>query len=361
MRIWMRKALAAVLVLSLLCSGSVVLATEPTEILPTEYPTEAVPPTEAPAEEQTEAPAEEATEVPTEPKAVRYEVDTSTALYKVCASAASGLSYDQVLVYDATNDKLIFEDTKEGSKLYPASVTKLFSSWVALQILDPGDVITVGDEMKLVHAGSSVASLREGQRPYVRNLVEGMMLPSGNDAAIVLAVAAGRKLAEDENLDAEEAMYIFVDEMNRKAQELGFERSHFANPDGWHSGSHYTCINDMVIIAKLALSDETISRYIRRAKDEVTFASGHTLTWENTNKLLNEEEPYYRGDAIGMKTGYTRQAEQCLMSAYRCSDGRTLVVGVFGYADGNMRYSEINKLAKACKDQIKLETKEAKK
>ena len=352
MRIWMRRILAAVLVVSLLCSGSVVFATEPTEIPPAEYPAETVQPTEAPEEE--------AVEEPTEPNAVRYEVDTSTALYKICANTASELSYDQVLVYDATNDKLIFEDTREGSKLYPASVTKLFSSWVALQILDPGDVVTVGEEMKLVHAGSSVASLREGQRPYVRNLVEGMMLPSGNDAAIVLAVAAGRKLAGDENLDAEEALYTFVDEMNRKGQEQGFVRSHFANPDGWHSGSHYTCINDMVIIAKLALSNETISRYIRRAEDEVTFASGHTFTWENTNKLLDEEEPYYRADAIGMKTGYTRQAEQCLMSAYRCSDGRTLIVGVFGYADGNKRYSEINKLAKACKDQIKLEVKEAK-
>ena len=185
------------------------------------------------------------------------------------------------------------------------------------------------------------------------------MLPSVNDAAIVLAGAAGRKLAGDETLDAEEAMYTFVDEMNRKAEELGFERSHFANPDGWHSGSHYTCINDMVIIAKLALADSTISRYIRRAEDDVTFASGQTLTWQNTNKLLNEEEGYYRSDAIGMKTGYTRQAEQCLMAAYRCED-RTLVIGVFGYADGNKRYSEINKLAKACKEQIKLEVKEAK-
>ena len=155
-------------------------------------------------------------------------------------------------------------------------------------------------------------------------------------------------------------MYTFVDEMNRKAEELGFERSHFANPDGWHSGSHYTCLNDMILIAKLALSNETISRYIRRAKDDVTFASGQVVSWDNTNKLLNEEEDYYRADAIGMKTGYTRQAEQCLMAAYRCSDGRTLVVGVFGYADGNKRYSEINRIAKACKDQIKLEVKEAK-
>ena len=358
MRIWMRRTLAAVLVMSLMLSGGVVFATEPSETQPTEIPAETVPATETPVEEVTEAPTEEPTEP--EPTAPAYEVDTSTALYKVCANMASDMSYDQLLVYDATNDCLVFSDSKEGSKLYPASVTKLYSAWVALQIMDPDEIVTVGEEMKLVHAGSSVASLREGQRPYVRNLVEGMMLPSGNDAAIVLAVAAGRKLAKDENLDAEEAMYTFVDEMNRKGQELGFRRSHFANPDGWHSGSHYTCLDDMILIAKLALADSTISRYIRRAKDDVTLASGQTFTWQNTNKLLNEEEGYYRADAIGMKTGYTRQAEQCLMAAYRCSDDRTLVIGVFGYEDGNKRYSEINRLAKACKDQIKLEVKEAK-
>lgn len=362
MRKWMHRTVAAVLVMSLLLSGSAVFATELSETQPTRASVETVPPTEAPVEETTQAPTEQPAEEPAEPEPTmpKYEVDTTSKMYKLCAEMASELSYDQVLVYDATNDKLIFEDTREGSKLYPASVTKLFSSWVALQIMEPDEIVTVGDELKLVHEGSSVASLRAGQRPYVRNLVEGMMLPSGNDAAIVLAVAAGRKLAKDENLDAEEAMYTFVDEMNRQAAELGFERSHFANPDGWHSGSHYTCINDMIIIAKLALADETISRYIRRAEDEVTFASGQTVTWENTNKLLDEEEPYYRGDAIGMKTGYTRQAEQCLMSAFRCGDGRTLVIGVFGYADGNKRYSEINKLAKACKEQIKLEVKEAK-
>lgn len=361
MRIWMRRTLAAVLVMSLLLSGGGTLAyaTEPAEAQPAEVPVETAQVTEGPAEEATEAPTEEPTE--SEPTAPAYEVDTSTQLYKVCAEAASGMAYDQLLVYDATNDKLIFSESREGSKLYPASVTKLYSAWVALQILDPDEIVTVGEEMKLVHAGSSVASLREGQRPYVRNLVEGMMLPSGNDAAIVLAVAAGRKLAKDENLDAEEAMYTFVDEMNRKGQELGFRRSHFANPDGWHSGSHYTCLDDMILIAKLALADSTISRYIRRAEDEVTFASGQTFTWKNTNKLLNEEEAYYRTDAIGMKTGYTRQAEQCLMAAYRCSDDRTLVIGVFGYADGNKRYSEINRLAKACKDQIKQEAKAAEK
>ena len=371
MRIWMRRSLAAVLVMALLMGGTTAFATEPVQTQPptTEEPTavaETLPtetqpePTEPAATEPEPTEPEPTEPEPTEPEPL-YVVDTATEMYRICAETASGMSYDQILVYDATNDKLLFSDTREGSKLYPASVTKLYSSWVALQHLDSEELVTVGDAMDLVHPGSSVAYLAKGQQLYVRNLVEGMMLPSGNDAAIVLAAAAGRKIAGNPDISAEEAVHVFVEEMNRKADELGFERSHFVNPDGWHSGSHYTSLNDMVLIAKLALGNSIISRYMRRAKDDVIFPSGHSVSWENTNKLLDEEEGYYRADAIGMKTGYTRQAEQCLMSAFRCSDGRTLVVGVFGYADGNQRYSEVNRIAKACKEQIKAEVKAAKK
>ena len=164
MRIWMRRTLSLVLVMSLLLSGSVVLATETEQTQPTETVEETA--TEE-TTQATEVTTEEATEPesesePTEPP---YEVDTSTKMYKVCAETAAGMSYDQLLVYDATNDKLIYSDTREGSKLYPASVTKLFSSWVALQIMEPDEVVTVGEELELVHAGSSVANLRKGQRP----------------------------------------------------------------------------------------------------------------------------------------------------------------------------------------------------
>lgn len=364
MRIWMRRSLAAVLVMTLLLGESVVFATESAETQgpATEVPVAAA--ETAPAETQPEATEPALAEaVPTEPEPTEpyYVVDTESEMYQICAEVASGMSYDQLLVFDATNDKILYSDTREGSKLYPASVTKLFSAYVALQHLDSEELVTVGDAMDLVHPGSSVAYLAKGQQLYVRNLVEGMMLPSGNDAAIVLAAAAGRSIAENEELSAEDAVHTFVTEMNRKAEELGFERSHFVNPDGWHSGSHYTCLNDMARIAKLALGNEIISRYIRRFEDEVVFPSGHGVTWKNTNKLLDPEEGYYRSDAIGMKTGYTRQAEQCLMAAFRCSDGRTLVIGVFGYADGNQRYSEVNRIAKACKEQIKAEVKAAKK
>lgn len=357
MRIWMRRCFAAVLVTALLLSGSVAFATETveTETVPaetaeatTEPPVTEAPPTEP---EPTEPPATE----PPETETYSYTVDTESDMYALCDAMAEGMSFDQLLVYDATNDKILYTNTREGPKLYPASTTKLFSCYVALQYLEPSDVLTAGEELKLVKPGSSKAYIGRGHQMYVQTVVEGMMLPSGNDAAMVLAAAAGRRIAEDNSLTPEEAVQVFVQEMNRMGKELGFERTHFSNPDGWHSGSHYTCLNDMARIAKLALEDPTISKYMRKSRDEVVFLSGHTATWENTNLLLNPEEGYYRGDAIGMKTGYTRQAEYSLMSAFKCHDGRKLVIGVFGYADENLRFREVIELAKACKEQLQKE------
>ena len=341
-----------VLVMSLLTASGQVYATQPEQTQPpaTETATDAA--TEAPTEPvtvpvETEPPATE----PAEPHT--YTVDTESQIYQVCDAMADGMNFDQLLVYDATNDEILYTNSREGSKLNPASVTKLFSAYVALQYLDPEEIITAGDELDLVHPGSSIAYIAKGNQLYVKSIVEGMMLPSGNDAAIMLAAAAGRRIAEDEQLGPEEAIQTFVREMNRMAKKLDFERTHFSNPDGWHSGSHYTCLNDMARIAKLALENKTISRYIRLFEDKVYFPSGQLVHWENTNELLNQEEAFYRGDAIGMKTGYTRQAEYCLMSAFRCSGGRILVIGVFGYAEKDQRFAEVSRLATACKNQLK--------
>ena len=355
MRTWMRRSLATVLVATLLLGGIGASATEPTEELIA--PTEMIEETQAPTEAPTEVSAEVPTEAPAELEVTGYIVDTQSAIYGICDAMAEGMGFDQLLVYDATNDKILYTNSRESTKLYPASVTKLYSAYVALQYLDPLDVVTVGDELDLVHPGSSVAYIGRGHRLYVQTVVEAMMLPSGNDAAVVLAVAAGRKIAEDDTLAAQDAMNVFVQEMNRMAKELGFEKSHFANADGWHSGSHYTCLNDLARIAKLALENKTISRNIRKYQEEVTFLSGQKITWKNTNLLLSPEDGFYRGDAIGMKTGYTRQAEYSLMSAFKMSDGRILVIGAFGYADEYQRFREVIQLVKACKTQLEAEAK----
>ena len=283
-----------------------------------------------------------------------YTVNTASEVYKICDELAQNMGARQIFVYDTNTDTVLYTKSVEGGKLYPASTTKLFSTYVALQYLDPELVITAGDELDLVHAGSSLAYIGKGNQLQVKMLVEGMMLPSGNDAAMVLAAAAGRVIAQDETLSAADAVQAFVDEMNRQAKELGFEKSHFCNPDGWHIGSHYTCLNDLARIAKLALENETIRSYMGMYKDDTNFASGQHIIWQNTNLLLDPEGDYYRSDAIGMKTGYTRPSGYCLMSAFTFDEGE-IVVGLFGYTDKYDRFEDAAALADAARNYLPLE------
>ena len=342
-----KAAAAALLVLSLLLSVRPgVRAQQLTDELP--LPTEAMTEPAAPAEAIPEEP------VPDETGLVLHPADTSSPIYKICDEMAQYMQARHILVFDTRTDTILYSKSVEGGKLFPASVTKLFSAYVALQYLDPDTIITAADELELVHEGSSLAYVPAGSQLRVHMLVEGMMLPSGNDAAMVLAAAAGRAIAGDEALNGKDAVQTFVDEMNRQAQVLGFEKSHFSNPDGWHTGSHYTCLNDLARIAKLALGNETMRRYMRLHKDETQYVSGHYVIWENTNLLVNPETAYYRTDAVGMKTGYTRPAGYSLMSAFTFEDGE-IVVGLFGYTSKYDRFSDAIHLAQACKDQFRLQ------
>ena len=359
MRNWIRKYVSLLLVMALLLPlGAAATETEGTEI-PETLPEETVGALPAPEETQPEETVPEETEPEeTFPEYVEYTVDEDSDMYRALDALVPELVSDQILVYDYTNDKILYTMTTEGDKLYPASITKLFSTYVALQYLDDGEIITAGEELKLVKPGSSMAYIGKGHRLYVRTVVEAMMLPSGNDAAMVLAAAAGRRIAGDETLEPEKAVQAFVAEMNRQAKGMGFEKTHFSNPDGFHSGSHYTSLKDMARIAKLALGNKVISRYMKLYQDEVVFVSGQAITWKNTNLFLSPEDGYFRGDAIGMKTGFTRQAEYCLMSAFRAQGGRTIVIGAFGCDDEFARFRDINKIINACNKQIKQEAQQ---
>lgn len=280
--------------------------------------------------------------------------DPGSAIYQICDRMAQDMEARHLFVYHTGTNQVLYSKTTGNGKLFPASITKLFSTYVALQYLDPDEIITAGSELELVHEGSSIAYVGEGSQLRVKMLVEGMMLPSGNDAAMVLAAAAGRVIAQDEALDAADAVQVFVDEMNRQADLLGFEMSHFTSPDGWHTGSHYTCLNDLARISSLALGNETICRYMRRGRDETNFYSGQYVLWENTNLLVLEGSGFYRTDAIGMKTGFTRPAGYCLMSAFTFEEG-DIVIGQFGYINKNNRFTDAINLIKAVKEQLRLE------
>ncbi|MBQ7801862.1 MAG: D-alanyl-D-alanine carboxypeptidase [Oscillospiraceae bacterium] len=277
-----------------------------------------------------------------------YAVDENSAVYAACQAVADTIGARQILVYDATADQLLYSKSVTGGKLYPASTTKLFSAYVALRYLEADTVITAGDELDALDPGSSIAYITEGHKLTAEMLVEGMLLPSGNDAALVLAAGAGKAIAGDESLSGAEAVRVFVAEMNRMAEELGFEKSHFVNPHGFHSGAHYTCVNDMARIAKLALENPVISRYMGVHEEDVVYASGHSNHWINTNLLLDPESEFHYPGTLGMKTGRTSQAGYCLMSAFPLN-GHTIVVGVFGYDDANDRFRDVVSLLNACK------------
>lgn len=290
-----------------------------------------------------------ATEVET-PKI--YTADAQTEIFQALDVLSRELEARHILVYDSDHDTLLYSKTVEGGKLYPASITKLYSICVALEVLSPDEVITAGDELSLVQPGSSVAYIGKGNQLTVSMIVEAMLLPSGNDAAMVLAAAAGRRIAGDETLPAEEAVQAFVTRMNDRAKELGFQKSHFANPDGFHIGSHYTCISDMTTIARMALENDTITAYMGLAAADETFVSGHAIHWKNTNHLLDPEDKYYQSEAIGMKTGYTRPAGYSLMSAFRHGN-RTLVIGVFGNPTSDGRWEDIISIWETCKEHMR--------
>lgn len=303
--------------------------TEPPTGTPTDLPTE--PPTELPTDAPVFSTEPVYTLPPTEPEGPGI------------PAQGVELSAKRYFVYDVERDRFLAISGSENAPVYPASITKLFSAYLALQYLDPETVITAGDELDLVQKGSSLAYIQKGHRLTVEMLVEGMMLPSGNDASYILAAAAARAASGDPYMSAEDAIDYFVRMMNTAAEGFGMTGSHFRNPDGFHVDDHYTSCHDLTIIAKLALSNEVISHYATTVKEKVVFESGQTIEWKNTNALIDSNSNYYCYNAIGLKTGSTDAAGYCLLSAFKEKDG-IYIIGVFGCEESNDRFSDTRKL-----------------
>ena len=247
--------------------------------------------------------------------------------------AESPLSAEKAFVYNCESRTYAFTKGDLNEKLYPASITKLFTAYVALQYLDPAQSITAGDILDTVPAYSSRIWLVKGNTLTAEQLVSGMLLCSGGDAARVLAAEAGRKIAGNTALPDAEAMAVFVDEMNRQATSLGMSNTHFVNPDGYHHDDHYSCMADLTLIGTLSL-DIPLIRQICSTVSIPNPLDGTSL-WQNTTSLLDPQNTtFYRGSAVGLKTGYTSKAGRCLLSAFLVN-GEYVLVGVFGCPDPN--------------------------
>lgn len=244
----------------------------------------------------------------------------------------------QYFVYDCNTDTFTVISGQENERIYPASITKLFTAYIAMQYLTPETQITAGDALDLVAWGSSVAKIKKGDVLTAEQLVEAMLLPSGNDAAYLLACAAGRVIKDNPQLGVSSAVQAFMAQMNSQAKSVGMTGTNFVNPDGIHDSNHYTTFADLAVLGKLSMENETIMKYAAKAKEEVEL-HGETVEWKNTNALINPEKPYYCPYAVGLKTGQTPSAGSCLLSAFR-KDGQEYLIGVFGCPEEEDRFDD---------------------
>lgn len=239
------------------------------------------------------------------------------------------LTAKHAFVYDCSTNELLFTLGDQNDTICPASITKLLTAYTALQYLDPDTVTTAGDEVTWVDPDSSLATVEAEDALTVEQLVEGMMLQSGNDAAYTLCVTLGRHLMNDPALDAKTALSAGMEAINLQARLLGMEHTYFVTPDGDDEPGHSTTPADMLTLGLTVMEQPLIMHYAGVREDSVTFKSGKYLEWKNTNMLLHQESGYYCSEAVGLKTGYTSLAGACQLSLFH-TGGRYLLIGVFG-------------------------------
>lgn len=233
-----------------------------------------------------------------------------------------------VILGDVTNSRVLYAKNADA-KCYPASLTKLMTAIVAMENAPIDTIITVGDEIYMIDPQSSRAYLTVGTRLTMENLLQALLLPSGNDAAYCIAVQVGRLIEGNDALDKTAALAAFCKKMNEKATALGCTGTHFANPDGIDDPNHYTTAADMLKIATCALSNETIAAVVATPSVNTTLLSGQTVNWKNSNRLIQENGAYSYSGATGLKTGSTDAAGYCLAASAQ-REGKTCIAIVMG-------------------------------
>lgn len=212
-------------------------------------------------------------------------------------------------------------------RLYPASTTKILTAYLALKYCDDLDAyVTVSENAANQAADSSVCDLKAGDSVKLRDLLYGMMLRSGNDAAIAIA----------EHVSG--SVEAFAELMNQEAAAMGATQTHFVNPNGLPDANHYTTVYDMYLIFAKALENQMFSEIIAAKSYDVVYtnAQGEAVekTWENTNLYLTGDAKTPEGFTIlGGKTGTTGEAGYCLVLYSQNASGQPIISIVFK-ADG---------------------------
>lgn len=211
---------------------------------------------------------------------------------------------DAAILIDSKTGNILYAKNSE-EKLYPASTTKILTAILALEKCNLDDVITVSKSaISSIPSGYSSAYLSEGENISINDLITVFLVHSANDAGYVLAQHISGSIDE------------FAKLMNEKALEIGCKNTHFTNPSGIHDENHYTTAFDLALIARYCMQNSTFRNIVSMKTCTINSTNKFGVRkYTNTNDLINPSSKYYLEECVGIKTGYTAQAKNCLISA----------------------------------------------
>uniref|UniRef100_A0A7C4EL77 D-alanyl-D-alanine carboxypeptidase n=1 Tax=Thermodesulfovibrio aggregans TaxID=86166 RepID=A0A7C4EL77_9BACT len=252
---------------------------------------------------------------------VYFSVFISIIFYSYCFSEE--IAAPSCVVVDAQTGKILYGKNPH-IKLPPASTTKLVTAMVVLDRLDPEEKVVISRNSAKTQ--SVPPRLMEGEVYKVRDLVYLALMKSINSAAVALAEATA---GSEQN---------FVKLMNIKVQKIGAKDTRFVNSSGLPGKGQYTTVYDLTKIMSQALNYSLIKDAINTRVYLVRSEDGRELFIHNTNQLLWSED-----DMIGGKTGYTRKARHCFVSAYKI-DGRLVYTAILGDSNRDKLWEDTQQL-----------------
>lgn len=234
-----------------------------------------------------------ADDIDTETLDVSTEINSFTDAYTEAIKEPDVNSRACVVIDRKTNSVLFGKN--ENSKKKMASTTKIMTATIIIEKCNLTDTIEISK--KAAGTGGSRLGLKTGDKITVLDLLYGLMLRSGNDAAVALAEYAGGDING------------FAELMNAKALELGLTNTHFETPHGLDSNEHYTTAYELALLSNYALNNPTFAKIVGTKNYTITI-NGSPKDLSNTNELLGNMEGVY-----GIKTGFTNGANRCLVTA----------------------------------------------
>ena len=198
------------------------------------------------------------------------------------------------------NSGIILFGKNENEKRKMASTTKIMTAIVVIENSNLDNIVTISS--KAAGTGGSRLGLHTNDKISIRNLLYGLLLCSGNDAAVALAESVGGDIQG------------FADLMNKKCTELGLTSTHFVTPHGLDNDEHYTTAYELALITNYALKNETFKNFVGTKNCTITI-NNSPKNLSNTNELLGNLDGVY-----GVKTGFTNGANRCLVTSIKRGD-----------------------------------------